>query len=187
MSELELLFRQLAMAARSGFPLREVLAVLRQDGSPPAALLAVLARRLDEGASLSEALAAAGPAFSRETVDFVRAAEANAMLPAALDALATDYARRAASRGALLKAMYWPAALAAVLALLVAVVMIFVIPAFKSVYADHGAELPVPTRLLVTISDFFLAYWLWLAALAAAAAAFLHVFRRHAGRWLPLV
>lgn len=188
MRELELLFRQLAMAARSGFPLREVLAILRQDGAPPAAVLAALGDRLDQGASLSEALSAAGRAFSAQTVDLVRAAESNAvLLPAALDALAADYARRAASRRALWKAIYWPAALAVVLALLLSVVMIFVIPAFRSVYADFGTDLPAPTRLLAALSDFAVEHWLWIALLAAAVAVSLQLSRRHAVRWLPLV
>lgn len=187
MNELELLFRQLAMAAHAGLPFREVLAILRQEGSLHGPLLAMLGKRLDEGASLSEALSSAGHVFSRQTIDFVRAAEGNAMLPAALDALAADYSRRAASRRALLKAVYWPAALAAVLAILLSVVMIFVIPAFKSVYADFGADLPGPTLLLVSISDFIFRYWPWIALLVVAAAVCLHVFKRHTVLWLPLI
>lgn len=187
MNDLELLFRQLAMAARSDLPLREVLAILREDPSPHGPLLALLAKRLDEGASLPEALASARQVFSSETVDFVRAAEANAMLPAALDALAADYARRAASRRALWKAVYWPAALSIVFAMLLFVVLIFVIPAFKSVYADFGAELPAPTLLLVKISDFVLDYWLWLVLTLGAAAVLLQIFRRHTVLWLPLI
>ena len=187
MNELEFLFRQLAMAAHAGLPLRDVLAILRQDGSYRGTLLAAVGQRLDGGAALSEALASAGPVFSRETVEFVRAAEDKAMLPAVLDALAVDYSRRAAGRRALLKAIYWPAALAIALAIVLMMAMIFVIPAFKGVYADFGAELPAPTLLLVMISDFVFYYWPWMASLVLLAAAGLYLAKRRAVLWLPLI
>ena len=187
MNQLEVLFQQLAMAAHAGLPLRDVLAILRKDGGYQGTLLAALGQRLDRGATLSEALSSAEAVFSRQTVEFVRAAEAGAMLPAVLDALAVDYARRAAGRRAVLKALYWPAALAVVWMLLLALAMIFVMPAFKSVYADFGADLPAPTRVLVTLSDLVFGHWPWIASLMLIAAAGLYLLKRRAALWLPWI
>jgi len=94
MNQLEVLFQQLAMAAHAGLPLREVLEILRKEGGYQGTLLAVVGQRLDRGATLSEALSSAEAVFSRETVEFVRAAEDKAMLPAVLDALALDYQKK---------------------------------------------------------------------------------------------
>ena len=118
MTQLEVLFQQLALAAGSGLPLRDVLAVLRKDGSYNGTLLATIGQRLDRGGSLSDVLSSEDSAFPRETVELIRSAEEGGMLPTVLAALASDYARRAASRRAVLKAIYWPAALAFFLALL---------------------------------------------------------------------
>jgi type IV pilus assembly protein PilC len=167
--------------------LREVLEILRKEGGYQGTLLAVVGQRLDRGAALSEALSSAEAVFSRETVEFVRAAEDKAMLPAVLDALALDYSRRAAGRRAVLKAIYWPAALALALVLLLALATIFVMPAFKAVYADFGADLPAPTLLLVSISDFVFGYWQWMASLVLLAAAGLYLFKRRTVLWLPLI
>jgi type IV pilus assembly protein PilC len=187
MNQLEVLFQQLAMAAHAGLPLRDVLEILRKEGGYQGTLLAAVGQRLDRGAALSEALSSAGAVFSRETVEFVRAAEDKAMLPAVLDALALDYSRRAAGRRAVLKAIYWPAALAFALVLLLALALIFVMPAFKAVYADFGADLPAPTLLLVSISDFMFGYWQWMASLVLLAAVGWYLSRRRAVLWLPLI
>lgn len=182
LSELELLFRQLAAAARAHLSFAEVVAILRQedDRGRYGALLAAMGAKLEKGESLSSALGAAGKVFAPETLAFVRRAEESGALASALDILAGDYSRRAAARRAVVNALYWPTALTAVLVILLLILFIFVVPAFKEVYASFGADLPAPTLALIEISDWFVT-WLWLPLLILAlGVAWLSVFRERA-------
>lgn len=161
LQELELLFRQLAAAARARLPFAEVLAILRQEGERGryGRLLAVLGRELEQARPLSDALAATAM-FAPETVAFVRGAEGTPALAEVLEVLADDYGRRAVAGRALANALYWPLTLAGVLVFVIMILMIFVVPAFKEVYRSFGADLPAPTLALMTLSDWFVSY-LW--------------------------
>ncbi len=182
--DLAFLFRQLAMAAQAGLPLREVFTVLRKESA--GSLIALVGKQVQDGASLPSALDSVR-ALPRETAELVRAGEASALLPALLDALAADYARRAAGRRALLKAIYWPAALAVAMFLLLFVTMVFVMPAFGSAYADFGAELPAITRALVAATDFIALRWPWAALAVVLTVGLVLVLRKRAVPVLPFV
>ncbi len=66
--------------------------------------------------------------------------------------------------------MFYPTAVIVAAFVITAVIMIFVIPAFKSLFSSFGADLPGPTLLVMAISDFFVSYW-WAIFLAASLAA----------------
>ncbi len=183
------LFRQLAAAQRGGLALGDALAILAKDpdlGREMVALLADLGSQLAAGRPLSGALESAG--FAPEAAELIRAAEADNALAAALELLATDYEQRALQRAALRGALAWPAAIAAVLVLLVAMVMLFVVPAVKHVFASFGADLPGATLLLMAVSDAFAEYWYLAVAIVVAVVI---VVRRGAGipgrAWLDRV
>lgn len=179
--ELELLFAQLAAAARARLSFRDALAILRQEDEhgPYGGLLHTLAARLDQGDSLSSALAQTGPVFLPETVDFVRRAEASGILSRALDALAADYARRAVAQRAMRNALAYPSAIAVFLVVVLSAIMFFVMPAFVDFYADFGA-LPGVTRAFIAFPGFFMEYLLWPVLVLAALVAWLALFRESA-------
>ncbi len=64
-----------------------------------------------------------------------------------------------AIKGKIKSALIYPIAIISVALIITAIIMIFVIPAFKDVFAGFGAELPAPTLIVMAISDFFVAYW----------------------------
>jgi len=180
LQELELLFRQLAAASRARLPFAEVLAILRQEGERGryGRLLAILGRELEQGKPLADALGAT-TIFVPETVAFVRGAEGTPALSEVLQLLADDYGRRALAGRALTNALYWPLTLAAVLVVVIMILMIFVVPAFKQVYANFGADLPIPTLILMELSDWFVRLWpiIFVVAILLALVA---IFRRKA-------
>ncbi len=162
-----ILFRQLASAYRNGIPPQEVFDAL---GAAPdlfgkeASVLAVVAKAVAATASLSEALALCPEIFASETARLVAGAEENGTLPSMLDSIASDCMLAAESRKSVRDAMTWPVTLTVAMLIVLIMVMIFVIPAFKEVYKSFGADLPGATLVLVGLSDLFVEYW-WLALL----------------------
>jgi type IV pilus assembly protein PilC len=168
------IFHQLAIAAKSGYSLAETLAILRQDEelSRAAATIQILGDGVGKGQSLSTAMAEVPREFSEAEVALVRGGEDAGVLPAALKVLAGDFARQAQGKAALYAVLAWPATLAIFLAVVLAMLMVFVIPAFKEVYGSFGAELPWPTLAMLAVSDLFVDYWwIGLALVAVMAAA----------------
>lgn len=165
-----ILFRQLAAAKRHGLPHREVLEILGRDpelfGKDRPAIAALL-RLIDEGEALSAGLLRLPELVTFETAELIRLAEAKGTEAQTLDAIADDYARQAEGSQALRAALAWPAGLAVILSLLVALMMIFVIPSFKELYSGMGAALPAPTLLVMAISDLLVGWW-WLLLLMLA-------------------
>jgi len=89
----------------------------------------------------------------------VGAGEAAGILDSLLDRLATYKEKILAIKSKIKSALFYPIAIVVVAFVITAVIMIFVIPAFKQVFASFGADLPAPTLLVMAISDFFVAYW----------------------------
>ena len=86
------------------------------------------------------------------------------MIDAILDRLATYKEKILALKSKIKSALFYPSAVVAVAIIVVWVIMIFVIPAFKEVFSNFGAALPAPTQLVIDISDFVVAWW-WAAFL----------------------
>jgi type IV pilus assembly protein PilC len=95
----------------------------------------------------------------------VAAGEGSGMIDAILDRLATYKEKILALKSKIKSALFYPAAVVAVAIIVVWVIMIFVIPAFKDVFSSFGASLPAPTQLVIDMSDFIVRWW-WLAFLA---------------------
>ncbi|MDX9945118.1 MAG: type II secretion system F family protein, partial [Azonexus sp.] len=81
------------------------------------------------------------------------------ILDSLLDRLATYKEKILAIKSKIKSAMFYPIAVLVVAFIITAVIMIFVIPAFKDVFKSFGADLPAPTLMVIAISDFFVAWW----------------------------
>lgn len=163
-----ILFHQLAAAERQRLPLHEVLDIINQDqdlfGQDRAAVQ-LLARLLREGQPLSAALMQLPELVKPETAALIQVAERNGRLAATLEEIAEDYANRGQGRRTLYSTMSWPIVMAIGISLLLSMMMIFVVPAFKDVFQGFGTELPVLTQLMIWVSDAIANYW-WLFLLA---------------------
>jgi type IV pilus assembly protein PilC len=91
--------------------------------------------------------------------NLIGAGEQAGILDSLLDRLATYKEKTQAIKGKIKSALFYPIAIIAVAFIITAIIMIFVIPAFKTVFASFGADLPGPTLVVMAISDFFVKYW----------------------------
>ena len=107
------------------------------------------------------------------------AGEAAGILDSLLDRLATYKEKILAIKSKIKAAMFYPTAIVVVAFVITAIIMIFVIPAFKSVFASFGADLPAPTLMVMAISDFFVQYWYAIfGGIFAGGYAFFYTWRR---------
>jgi len=116
---------------------------------------------IETGVSLSLAFGRHPRHFTPLYCSLVAAGEAAGMLDLLLERLALHLEKTEAMKSKLRAALTYPAAVVLVALAVVAVIMIFVIPAFESVFASFGAELPTPTLWVMRLSAFFVAWW-WL-------------------------
>ena len=173
-AEQALITRQLATLIRSGMPVEQSLtAVARQAGKPRVEriILAVRARVL-EGHSLAGSLAEFPRAFPEMYRATVAAGEQSGHLEQVLEQLAEYLETRHDTGRSVTQAMIYPAFIMVFSSLVITVLMMYVVPKMVEVFINQGRVLPLLTRIMIVISDFF-RDWLWLVALLVTAAAVL--------------
>ena len=159
--DITLFTRQLATMMKSGVPLLQAFDIVGRGHANPAVgkLLLDIKADVDTGTSLSQAFRKFPLHFDALYCNLVGAGEQAGILDSLLDRLATYKEKILAIKGKIKSALFYPIAVIIVAFIITAVIMIFVIPAFKDVFKSFGADLPAPTLLVISISDFFVAYW----------------------------
>jgi type IV pilus assembly protein PilC len=159
--------RQLAVMMKAGVPLLQAFDIVGRGHSNPsvAKLLLDIKTDVETGSSLSQAFRKYPVYFDALFCNLVGAGEAAGILDTLLDRLATYKEKILAIKGKIKSALFYPIAVMVVAAVVVAVIMIFVIPVFKDLFKGFGADLPLPTLIVMAISDFFVANWWWLVAI----------------------
>jgi type IV pilus assembly protein PilC len=114
---------------------------------------------VETGSSLSQAFRKHPLYFDQLYCNLVAAGEQAGILETLLDRLATYKEKMLAIKSKIKSALFYPVAIIIVAFIITAVIMIFVIPAFKEVFKSFGADLPAPTLIVIAISDFFIEYW----------------------------
>ena len=155
--------RQLATMMKAGVPLLQSFDIVGR-GNPNGSVTKLLndvRTDVETGTSLSNAFRKYPMHFNALYCNLVEAGEAAGILEALLDRLAVYMEKTEAIKSKIKSALMYPASVVVVAFVVVAVIMIFVIPAFKEVFSSFGAELPAPTLIVMAISEFFVAYW-WL-------------------------
>lgn len=159
--DIALFTRQLATMMKSGVPLLQSFDIVGRGHSNPAVgkLLLDIKADVETGSSLSQAFRKFPLQFDTLYCNLVAAGEQAGILDTLLDRLATYKEKILAIKGKIKSALFYPIAVLVVAFIITAVIMIFVIPAFKDVFNSFGADLPVPTLVVIAMSDFFVAYW----------------------------
>lgn len=159
--DIALFTRQLATMMKSGVPLLQAFDIVGKGHSNPAVarLLLDIKTDVETGSSLKQAFEKHPLYFDALFCNLVGAGEAAGILDSLLDRLATYKEKILAIKSKIKSALFYPIAIIVVAFVITAVIMIFVIPAFKQVFASFGADLPAPTLMVMAISDFFVAYW----------------------------
>ena len=159
--DIALFTRQLATMMKSGVPLLQAFDIAMK-GSANAALSRMLndiRTDVETGSNLSQAFAKHPAHFDRLFCNLVAAGEQTGILDGLLDRIATYKEKILAIKSKIKSALFYPTAVVVVAGLVISVMMLFVIPEFKSVFKSFGADLPAPTLLVIAISDAFVAYW----------------------------
>src|SRR3954467_8452137 len=161
--DLALFTRQLATMMKAGVPLLQSFEIVGKGASNPAVAKLVLDLKTDveTGSPLAAAFRKYPLYFDALYCNLVEAGEQAGILETLLDRLAIYKEKILAIKSKIKAALFYPIAIIAVAFIITAVIMIFVIPAFKQVFTSFGADLPAPTLLVMAISDWFVQYW-WL-------------------------
>lgn len=161
--DIALFTRQLATMMKAGVPLLQSFDIVGRGNTNPSVskLLNDIRQDVETGTSLSAAFRKFPLYFDSLYCNLVEAGEAAGILEALLDRLATYMEKTEAIKSKIKSALMYPTSVMIVAFVVVTVIMIFVIPAFKEVFTSFGADLPAPTLLVMGISEFFVQYW-WL-------------------------
>ena len=155
--------RQLATMMKAGVPLLQAFDIVGRGNPNPRVtrLLNDIRTDVETGTSLSTAFRKFPLYFDNLYCNLVEAGEAAGILDQLLDRLAVYMEKTEAIKSKIKSALMYPISVVVVAFVVVAVIMIFVIPAFKTVFSSFGADLPAPTLFVIAISEFFVSYW-WL-------------------------
>jgi type IV pilus assembly protein PilC len=153
--------RQLSTMMRAGVPLIQSFDIVARGSPNPrlTRLLTDIRSDVETGTSLSAAFRKHPLYFDALYCNLVEAGEAGGILETLLDRLAVYQEKTMAIKNKIKSALMYPVAVLVVSFIVITVIMIFVIPAFKEVFTSFGADLPAPTLVVIAMSEFFVKYW----------------------------
>ena len=159
--DITLFTRQLATMMKAGVPLLQAFDIVGKGHSNPAVakLLGDIKGDVETGSSLSASFRKYPLYFDALFCNLVGAGEQAGILDTLLDRLATYKEKIMAIKGKIKSALVYPISILVVAFVITAVIMIFVIPAFKDLFSSFGADLPLPTLIVMQISDIFVTWW----------------------------
>lgn len=172
--EIALFSRQMATLVGSGLPLLQALTTVAEQVEHPVfqKVLSSVSTDIEQGKSLSESLSQFPQTFSNLFVNMVKAGEASGMLDSIMHRLACYLEASVALKKKVKSAMMYPIIVISLSIAITLVLIIKVIPVFAGMYSDFGGTLPLPTRMLVALSD-FMREWLFLEFVGSVSAVIL--------------
>ena len=159
--DISLFTRQLATMMKSGVPLLQAFDIVGKGASNPAVskLLMEIKTEVETGSALNQAFRKYPLYFDALFCNLIQAGEQAGILDSLLDRLATYKEKILAIKSKIKAALFYPISVLVVAFIVMTVIMIFVIPQFKKVFASFGADLPAPTLFVMAISDAFVENW----------------------------
>jgi type IV pilus assembly protein PilC len=172
--------RQLSILQDAGLPILRSLKILQQQAKPGALKNSLIdvCDEIEGGATLSEAMTKAPKAFDRLYVNMIKAGEAGGALETILQRLAEFQERSQSLKRKVKGALVYPVTVVTFAVLILVFIMIKIVPAFKKIFDDFGADLPAITQYLITISHFVGTYWWSLPAIPIGLWLFIKLLRR---------
>ena len=161
--DLAIFTRQLATMMKAGVPLLQAFDIVGRGNPNPSVtkLLNDIRTDVETGTSLSAAFRKFPMHFDNLYCNLIEAGESAGILDQLLDRLAVYMEKTEAIKSKIKSALMYPISVLIVAFVVTAVIMIFVVPAFKEVFSNFGADLPGPTLAVIAISEIFVSYW-WL-------------------------
>ena len=163
--------RQFATMINSGLSLLRALNILEEqtESKGLAAILREVRIDVEKGSSLSQAMARHPKAFNRLYVAMVRAGETGGVLDSVLLQLSDTIEKQVELKRKIKAAMTYPVAVLGLVLMIVTIMLLFVVPTFKGIYTDLGGTLPLPTRILLNISNILKSWFLVVFAIEVGA------------------
>jgi type IV pilus assembly protein PilC len=160
--------RQLATMMSAGVPLVQAFEIVGRGHENLGMQELILGVKADvkAGNSLTDALKKRPLQFNELYTNLIEAGEHAGILEAILHKLATYMEKTEALKSKIKAALFYPASVMVVAAIVVTILMIFVIPQFSELFSNFGADLPVLTQILINMSDFFVKWWWAIFAVA---------------------
>jgi type IV pilus assembly protein PilC len=161
---LSIFSRQFATMVNSGLPILRALAILADQTESKELTKVLTDVRIDveRGASLSQAMAKHPKAFNNLYVAMIRAGETGGVLDSVLLRLAENLETEVSLRHKIKSAMTYPVVVLIMVTLILAAMLLFIVPQFEKIYSSLGSKLPLPTRLLLGVSELVRKFWyLW--------------------------
>lgn len=167
--QLTLLCSQLSIELRAGLPLVSSLKLVaeNEEDKQLKKILEEVADDVHAGNGLADSFAQRGPGLPRTFIETIRAGEESGKLDDTFERLQAYYEKSDAVASKVASAMVYPAMLIGVAVIVIGIIMIFAVPVFAQSFGDN---LPLPTKILVAISNFMVNNWLLLIAIIAAVA-----------------
>jgi len=177
--------RQFSVMIDAGLPLVQCLEILatQQDHKSFQKILFQVRQDVESGSSLAEAMRKHPRAFDALYVNMVAAGESGGILDTILQRLSTYIEKAVKLKSQVRSAMIYPIAVITIAACVVAVILLKVIPTFAALFAGLGAELPLPTRVVIAASNFLARYFIFIIILIGVGIyAFRAYYRTDGGR-----
>ncbi len=183
--DLVIFTRQFATMIDAGLPLVQCLDILgrQQENKTFKKILIEVKESVESGSTFAEALRKHPKAFDELYVNLVAAGEVGGILDTILNRLAAYIEKALKLKKKVKSAMTYPATIVAIAILVISVILVFVIPAFESMFADFGGSLPLPTQMVINLSNFIQSYILVIiGAVVLAIFAFKRTYKTEKGR-----
>jgi type IV pilus assembly protein PilC len=179
--DITLFTRQLATMLKSGVPLLQAFDIVGKGHHNPAVAKLVYALRseIETGSSLRQAFEKHPIYFDALYTNLIGAGETAGILDSVLERLAAYKEKILAIKSKIKAALFYPLAILVVAFIITSIIMLFVIPAFKQVFTNFGADLPALTLMVIALSDFFVQWW-WaiFSAIGGTIYGFLYSWKR---------
>jgi type IV pilus assembly protein PilC len=155
LKELAVMSRQMATMIGAGLSLLRTLNILSEqtESKPLAKILGYIRDEVETGVSTSDAFALHGEVFPPLMISMIRAGEAGGFLEGALDSIATNFEKEVKLRGKIKSAMTYPVIVLIMSLISVVSMLVFIVPVFQKMFASLGGKLPLPTMILVYLSQ----------------------------------
>jgi type IV pilus assembly protein PilC len=171
LKQISVFCRQFATMVNSGLPILRALAILgdQTESKELAKVLVQVRTEVEQGSSLSAAMSKHPKAFNNLFISMIKAGETGGVLDDVLLSLADQIEKEVELRRQIKSAMTYPIVVLVMVVVIMSAMLLFIVPQFETIYANLGGELPVPTKILLAVSDAFRTYWYIVGAASIAA------------------
>ncbi|MCU1561565.1 type II secretion system F family protein [Mycetocola sp.] len=155
LKDLAIMSRQMSTMASAGLSLMRTLSILAEqtESKPLAKILVTVRDDVETGVSLSDAMRKHDRDFPPIMINMVKAGETGGFLDKALDTVAKNFEKESELKNTIKSAMTYPIVVVFMVLIAVAGMLIFIVPVFKTMFDGLGGSLPIPTQILVTLSE----------------------------------